>query len=100
MEQKCALEQQILRNALSLASVAPDEMAFRIMKGPGYTAVTTGEVIHDYTGTNSSNAERLVWQEIDTTFENRIMTGAVINFKHLLRPEDSTISSFQGRLIG
>jgi len=46
MEQKCALEQQILRNALSLASVAPDEMAFRIMKGPGYTAVTTGEVIH------------------------------------------------------
>lgn len=46
MEQKCALERQILQNALSLASIAPDEMAFRIMKGPGYTAVTTGEVIH------------------------------------------------------
>jgi len=46
MEQKCALKQQILRNALSLASIAPDEMAFRIMKGPGYTAVTTEEVIH------------------------------------------------------
>jgi len=46
MEQKCALEQQILLNALSLASVTPDEMAFRIMKGPGYIAVTTGEVIH------------------------------------------------------
>lgn len=46
MEQKCALERQILRNALSLSSIAPDEMAFRIMKAPGYTAVATGEVIH------------------------------------------------------
>lgn len=46
MEQKCALEQQILQNALSLASIAPDEMAYRIMKGPGYTAVTTGEAVH------------------------------------------------------
>lgn len=46
MEQKCALERQILQNALSLASIAPDEMAFRIMKNPGYTAVTLGEVIH------------------------------------------------------
>lgn len=46
MEQKCALERQILQNALSLSSIAPDEMAFRIMKTAGYTAVTTGEVIH------------------------------------------------------
>ncbi|XP_070521069.1 uncharacterized protein [Cardiocondyla obscurior] len=46
MEQKCALERQIMQNALSLASIAPDKMAFRIMKGPGYTAITTGEVIH------------------------------------------------------
>jgi len=46
MEQKCALERQILQNALSLASIAPDEMAYRIMKEPGYTAVTTGEVLH------------------------------------------------------
>ncbi|RLU14661.1 hypothetical protein DMN91_006526 [Ooceraea biroi] len=46
MEQKCALERQILENALSLSSIAPDEMAFRIMKTPGYTAVTAGEVIY------------------------------------------------------
>ena len=46
MEQKCALERQILRNALSLASIAPDEMASQIMKAPGYTAVAAGEVIH------------------------------------------------------
>lgn len=46
IEQKCALERQILQNALSLSSIAPDEMAFRIMRSPGYTAVTAGEVIH------------------------------------------------------
>lgn len=46
MEQKCALERQVIQNALSLASIAPDEMAYRLMKGPGYTAITTGEVIH------------------------------------------------------
>ncbi|EZA48616.1 hypothetical protein X777_13628 [Ooceraea biroi] len=46
MEQKCALERQVLENALSLSSIAPDEMAFRIMKTPGYTAVTAGEVMY------------------------------------------------------
>ncbi|XP_067212969.1 uncharacterized protein [Linepithema humile] len=46
MEQKCALEKQILKNALSLASIAPDEMASRIMKNVGYTAVIAGDVIH------------------------------------------------------
>jgi len=46
MEQKCALERQILQNALSLASIAPDEMAYRIAKAPGHTAVVVGEVIH------------------------------------------------------
>jgi len=35
MKQKCALEK--LENALTLASIAPDEMAFRITKEPGYT---------------------------------------------------------------
>ncbi|XP_072766924.1 uncharacterized protein [Anoplolepis gracilipes] len=46
MEQKCALERQVLQNALSLASISPDKMAHRIMKSPGYTAITSGEVIH------------------------------------------------------
>lgn len=46
MSQKCALEKQILENALSLATIAPDEMAYRLMKTPGYTAITAGEVIY------------------------------------------------------
>lgn len=32
--------------SLSLATIAPDEMAYRIMKEPGYTAIMAGEVIH------------------------------------------------------
>lgn len=43
---KMRFGEAILQNALSLASITPDEMAFRIMKAPGYTVVTTGEVIH------------------------------------------------------
>jgi len=39
--------------------------------------------IGDYTGTNNSDAERLVWREIDNAFESRIITGAIINFKHI-----------------
>jgi len=46
MEQKWILEKQILQNALSLSSIVPDEIAFQIMKTPGYTAITVGEVIH------------------------------------------------------
>jgi len=33
--------------------------------------------------TNSSDAERLIWRDIDIAFQNRIMTGAVINFKQI-----------------
>jgi len=38
----------------------------------------------DYTGaSSSSDAKRLVWREIDTAFENRILTGAVINADYI-----------------
>lgn len=45
MQQKCELERQIITNALSFATLQPDEFAYRLMKGPGYMAVTTGEAI-------------------------------------------------------
>ena len=32
---------------------------------------------------NENNAERLIWREIDTAFENRILTGAVINADYI-----------------
>lgn len=44
--QKCALEQQVLKNAIALANIAPDEVAYSIMKEPGYMATTAGEVLH------------------------------------------------------
>ncbi|KMQ83064.1 hypothetical protein RF55_21035, partial [Lasius niger] len=36
----------------------------------------------EYSG-GGNNAQRLVWREIDTAFENRILTGAVINADYI-----------------
>lgn len=43
---RCEMERQILMNSLAIATIMPDEFAFRLMKGPGYMAITAGEVIH------------------------------------------------------
>jgi len=38
----------------------------------------------DYASTSDgNNAERLVWQDIDAAFENRVLTGVVINLHHI-----------------
>ena len=74
MEQKCALERQILLNALSLTSIAPDEMAHRIMKSPGYTAVMAGEVIHLIKCVPVECRLRAVddcYNELPVTYQNR-----------------------------
>lgn len=44
--QKCESENQILRNALSLVTLVPEEFAYIVTKKPGYIAVNAGEVIH------------------------------------------------------
>lgn len=46
LTQRCNLEQQVLTNALIIATQSPDEFAFHLMKGPGYMAVIAGEVVH------------------------------------------------------
>ncbi|KMQ81974.1 hypothetical protein RF55_24612, partial [Lasius niger] len=46
VQQKYELERQVITNALSFATLQPDEFAYRLMMGPGYMAVTTGEVTH------------------------------------------------------
>lgn len=45
MQQKCELERQVITNALSFATLQPDEFAYRLMKTPGFMAVTTGEAV-------------------------------------------------------
>lgn len=44
--ERCKQERQILKNALSIASQSPDQFAYDLMKGPGYMAINSGEVIH------------------------------------------------------
>ena len=46
MLQRCTLEQEVFKNTLTLATQAPDEFAFQLMKGPGYMSVLSGEVVH------------------------------------------------------
>ena len=43
---QCNQERQIIKNSLALAVQAPDQFAYNLMKGPGYMAVTAGEVVH------------------------------------------------------
>jgi len=37
----------------------------------------------DYASINSGDTKKLIWREIDTAFEKRILTGAVINADHI-----------------
>lgn len=46
IQQKCELEKEVIKNTLSFATSQPEEFAYRLMKGPGYMAVTAGEAIH------------------------------------------------------
>lgn len=46
LKQRCDLERQVLKNALSLAMQAPDDFAYQIMRGPGYMSTLSGEVVH------------------------------------------------------
>lgn len=43
---QCELEQKVLKNALTTATLSPDIFAYNLMKGPGYTSLIAGEVIH------------------------------------------------------
>lgn len=43
---RCELERSVIQNSLSLATLAPDEFAYNVMKGPGYMAKIAGEVVH------------------------------------------------------
>lgn len=46
MNHKCSLEREMLKNRLAIATQSPDEFAYQLMKGPGYMAVISGEVVH------------------------------------------------------
>ena len=45
LAQKFKLE-QVFKNTLILATQAPDEFAYHLMKGPGYMSIIAGEVVH------------------------------------------------------
>jgi len=46
LDQKCRLEHQVLKNAISIAYNQSDVFAYNLMKGPEYMATISGEVVH------------------------------------------------------
>lgn len=46
MKHRCELEQKVLRNSLSIASMSPDNFAYDFTQQPGHTSVLAGEVIY------------------------------------------------------
>lgn len=73
MEQKCVLKRQILQHVLSLASIVSDEIAYRIMKTPGYIAIITGEAMHLIKCLSNVRYGR--WKTVITNFLLLIETG-------------------------
>ncbi|AJG39068.1 glycoprotein [Wuchang Cockroach Virus 3] len=43
---RCVVERKSLLNLLSMATAQPNEFAYALMEGPGYTAIAYGEVVH------------------------------------------------------
>ena len=46
LTQRCILEQQGFRKTLTSATQSPDEFTYQLIKGPGYSSVIAGEVVH------------------------------------------------------
>lgn len=43
---RCQQEREILKNSLSIVIMSLDQFAYNLMKGPGYMAMSTEEVVH------------------------------------------------------
>jgi len=86
-EQRCdayieSLEEQsrIKRSRLSIEN--RQSLIARIARLEGLKNSLRGRFVHAGAGC-SARQNGLVWREIDTTFESRILTGAVINYNHI-----------------
>ena len=44
--QQCKIEQEVIKNSLSIAIQSSDQVAYNLMKRPGYMAMVAGEVMH------------------------------------------------------
>jgi hypothetical protein len=74
---RCTMEKKLIQNALSLATILPDEFAYTITKTPGHMALVAGEAIHivkclpvevKVRHTTECYMELPVWQGNNTAF--------------------------------
>lgn len=46
LQEKCELERKVLKNAISIATISPEEFGYRLMESNGYIGVVAGEAVH------------------------------------------------------
>ncbi|KMQ83004.1 hypothetical protein RF55_21207 [Lasius niger] len=73
-------QSRIKRPRLSIGN--RQSLVARIARLEGLKNLLRRRFVHAGAGC-SAREERLIWREIDTAFENRILTGAVINHNHI-----------------
>ena len=73
-------QSRIKRPRLSIGN--RQSMVARIARLEGLKNLLRRRFVHAGAGC-SARDEELIWREIDTAFDNRILTGAVINHKHI-----------------
>lgn len=113
LQQRCAIEQQVLKNALALASILPDMFAYAIMKSPGYIAVIGGEVAHIVkcvpVPVKIRHTERC-YQELPVTYQNQstflrpktrtlVKQGTIIELCNALLPQQYLIEGIWYQLL-
>ena len=85
--QKCNLERETLKNALAIATQAPDEFDCNMMKGPGHMAVTEGKVVHVI---KCIPVEVMIQNEDKCYAELKVMKG---NATYFLTPRTNIIKT-------
>ncbi|KAL7295081.1 hypothetical protein TKK_0011549 [Trichogramma kaykai] len=76
MDAKCELERKVIENTLSIATTQPAEVARKIMKGPGYTGIVSGECIHLIKCLRVETLLRATencYEQLPVTFQNQSM---------------------------
>ena len=77
------LEERSRAKRLRLTIGQRQSLVARIARLEGEKTRLQRRFVHVGSNYASDNADRLVWREIDTAFENRVLTGAVINANYI-----------------
>ncbi|QMU95567.1 glycoprotein [Bactrocera dorsalis borna-like virus] len=86
LKDRCKTEESVLRQTLTLAYMSPNDFAYDFMKGPGYTATVSGEVIYiikcQAKSVNYRPVSETCYKELPVLIDNK--PGFVMPKTHLI----------------